>query len=88
MAMTVLQDWQQAWATSEVASNSCEHAAAAHQGSGWKMSCEGTLKVNIDAGWTGVTDQGLGMVIRDHNGECAFAATRVLQGRTDLWRKL
>lgn len=42
---------------------------------GWSPPVEGTLKVNIDSGWSGVGRQGGAMVIRDHRGECMYVAT-------------
>lgn len=33
---------------------------------GWTKPQEGTLKMNIDAGWSGNNGQGFGLVLRDH----------------------
>lgn len=45
------------------------------EGESWKKPNEGLLKINLDVGWSGSNGQGFGMVIRDHRGECMFAAT-------------
>lgn len=41
----------------------------------WSKPKEGMLKINIYADWSGSNGQGFGMVVRDHIGECMFAAS-------------
>ncbi|XP_057451724.1 uncharacterized protein LOC130743489 [Lotus japonicus] len=41
----------------------------------WTKPDPGILKINVDARWSGEQGQGYGLVVRDHDGECAYAAT-------------
>ncbi|XP_057434426.1 uncharacterized protein LOC130727336 [Lotus japonicus] len=83
MANTFLADWLTVANTGQQGHGNHQDSRPCDREEGWKRPEDGMLKMNVDEGWSGVAGQGLGMVIRDHHGECMFAATNFLRTRLD-----
>lgn len=84
MVSDMLRDWTKANARKPVRGGRRSPEPTLSE-KGWLKSRVGVLKIIIDAGWSGENGQGLGLVIRDHYGECMYAgaATNFLSSRSD-----
>ncbi|XP_057432855.1 uncharacterized protein LOC130725663 [Lotus japonicus] len=82
MAYEVLRDWTEA-NERRPAREGRQNQETMNFEKGWIKPREGALRINIDAGWFGENGQGLGLVIRDHHGECMYAATKFLSSRSN-----
>ncbi|XP_057432093.1 uncharacterized protein LOC130724839 [Lotus japonicus] len=71
-----LHEWQEAQGTREATpENQSERI--------WKPPPEDRIKVNLDAGWTGSSSTGFGLVARDHNSCLLVAATLMDEFRSE-----
>ncbi|XP_057444025.1 uncharacterized protein LOC130736197 [Lotus japonicus] len=49
----------------------------------WEAPPQGVIKLNVDAGWTGSSSTGFGLVARSGRGEFMTAATKLEHNRLD-----
>ncbi|XP_057419104.1 uncharacterized protein LOC130713349 [Lotus japonicus] len=75
-ALALLMEWLEAQEKTHQSSGTSSNVV-------WKPPPENSLKVNIDAGWTGTEAIGFGLVVRDHNARMMFAATYMEPARFD-----